>query len=84
MGKLENLAKLRVDSETHQSYQLAAFNDNNKIQRSFKVFIGRENYAFLVWRDMGEEVVLQVQGLLLACSLPPLTSRTKCVLAEAL
>ena len=79
MGKLENLAKLRAESETHRSHQLAAFDDDNIIRRSFKVHVGRENYAFLVWRDSGEEVVLQVQGLLVASSLPPLSSRTKCV-----
>jgi len=79
VGKLENLAMLRAESETHGSFQLAAFDDDNKIRRFFKVLVGRENYAFLVWRDTGEEVVLQVQGLLVACSLPPLSSRSKCV-----
>lgn len=79
MGKLENLAMLRAESATHKSYQLGEFDDDQKIRKSFKVQVGRENYAFLVWRDTGEEVVLQVQGLLMACSLPPLTSRTKCV-----
>ena len=79
MGKLENLATLRAESETHKSYQLGDFDDDQKIRRSFKVQVGRENYAFLVWRDTGEEVVLQVQGLLMACSLPPLSSRTKYV-----
>ena len=70
---------LRAESATHKSYQLGEFDDDQKIRKSFKVQIGRENYAFLVWRDTGEEVVLQVQGLLMACSLPPLSSRTKCV-----
>jgi hypothetical protein len=70
---------LRAASATHKSYQLGEFDDDQKIRKSFKVQVGRENYAFLVWRDTGEEVVLQVQGLLMACSLPPLTSRTKCV-----
>ena len=79
MGKLENLAMLRAESVTHKSYQLGEFDDDQKIRKSFKVQIGCENYAFLVWRDTGEEVVLQVQGLLMACSLPPLSSRTKCV-----
>ena len=79
MGKLENLATLRGESATHKSYQLGEFDDDQKIRRSFKVHVGRENYAFLVWRDTGEEVVLQVQGLLMSCSLPPLSSRTKCV-----
>ncbi|KIM84225.1 hypothetical protein PILCRDRAFT_6500 [Piloderma croceum F 1598] len=77
LGKLENLATLRAESETHKSYQLGDFDDDQKIRRSFKVQVGRENYAFLVWRDTGEEVVLQVQGLLMACSLPPVSSRTK-------
>ena len=79
MGKLENLARLRAESETSQSYQLAAFDDDSKIRRSFKVVVGPENYAFLVWRDSGEEVVLQAQGLLVSCSLPLLSSRTKYV-----
>ena len=79
MGKLENLARLHAESEKYRSYQLAAFDDDSKIRRSFKVLVGQENYAFLVWRDSGEEVVLQVQGLLFSCSLPPLSSRTKCV-----
>jgi hypothetical protein len=79
VGKLENLARLRAESDTYQSYQLAAFDDDSKIRRSFKVVVGPENYAFLVWRDSGEEVVLQVQGMLVSCSLPPLSSKTKYV-----
>ena len=75
MYKLENLATLRSESETHKSYQLAAFDDDQKIRQAFKVHLGRENYAFLVWRDTGEEVVLQVQGLVMACSFPPLLNR---------
>ncbi|KIM83356.1 hypothetical protein PILCRDRAFT_7287 [Piloderma croceum F 1598] len=77
LGKLEDLARLCAESETHGSFQLAAFDDDTKIQKLFKVLVGRENYTFLVWRDTGEEVVLQVQGLLVACSLPPLSSRSK-------
>lgn len=77
MGKLEDLARQRAESETHKSYQLCAFDDDDKIRRAFKIQVGRENYAFLVWRDTGEEVVLQVQGLLMACSLPPLSRRAK-------
>jgi hypothetical protein len=46
VGKLENLARLRAESETYQSYQLAAFDDDSKIRRSFKVLVGQENYAF--------------------------------------
>jgi hypothetical protein len=79
VGKLENLARLRAESQAYRSYQLAAFDDDSKIRRSFKVLVGQENYAFLVWRDSGEEVVLQVQGLLVGCSLPPLTGRSKYV-----
>ena len=79
MTKLENLAKLRAQSETHKSYQLGAFDNDDNIRSAFKVQVGQENYAFLVWRDTGEEVVLQVQGLLMSCSLPPLSNRTKCV-----
>ncbi|KIM71745.1 hypothetical protein PILCRDRAFT_16770 [Piloderma croceum F 1598] len=62
LGKLENLATLRAESETHKSYQLGDFDDDQKIRRSFKVQVGRENYAFLVWRDTGEEVSVTICG----------------------
>jgi hypothetical protein len=74
---LENLGKLRHDSEVRGPCQLSAFNDDAKIRRSFETMIGPENYTFLVWRGTREEVGLDVQGLISSCALPPITNRTR-------
>ena len=76
-GKLENLGKLRHDSEVRGPCQLSAFNDDAKIRRSFDIKVGPENYTFLVWRGSQEEVGLDVQGLMSSCALPPITNRTR-------
>ena len=76
VGKLENLSKVRQESEIHGPCQLSAFNDKAKIQRSFELKAGPENYTFLVWRGTEEEVCLDVQGLIASCALPPISHRT--------
>jgi hypothetical protein len=81
VSKLENLGRLRHDSEVRGSLQLSAFNDDVKIHRSFEVKMGPENYTFLVWRGTQEEVGLDVQGLISSCALPPITNRTRYLLA---
>jgi hypothetical protein len=43
--------------------------------------MGPENYTFLVWRGTQEEVGLDVQGLISSCALPPITNRTRYLLA---
>lgn len=79
MGQLEILGGLRVASNVRGQFQLSAYNDDIKIQNAFKVKKGPENYSFLVWRESEEEVVLDIQGLIAACTLPPITKRTKYV-----
>lgn len=74
---MENLGRLRHDSEVRGSCQLSAFNDDAKIRRSFEIKKGPENYTFLVWRETQEEVGLDVQGLISSCALPPITNRTR-------
>ena len=76
-----NLGRLRHDSDVRGSLQLSAFNDDAKIRQSFEIKIGPENYMFLVWRGTQEEVGLDVQGLILSCALPPITNRTRYLLA---
>ena len=77
VGKLENLSKVRQESEICGPCQLSAFNDKAKIQRSFELKAGPENYTFLVWRGTEEEVCLDVQGLIASCALPPISHRTQ-------
>jgi hypothetical protein len=73
---LEELAALRKGSKSHGQYQLSAFDNDVKIQKLLKVEDGPSGLSFLLWREMNEEVVLQLQGLLLSCALPPITNRT--------
>ena len=72
-GQLEILEGLRATSEVQGQYQLGAFDDEAKIEKMFKVKKGPENYTFLVWRETEEEVVLDIQGLVAAFTLPPVT-----------
>ena len=74
---MENLGRLRHDSEVRGSCQLSAFNDDAKIRWSFEIKIRPENYTFLVWHGTQEEVGLDVQGLISSCALPPITNQTR-------
>lgn len=75
--RLDKLIELRSRSEVRGKYQLNAYNDDARIQRTFKVVSGPEQYSFLVWRDSEEEAVFYVQGLLASCSLPPVFRRSR-------
>ena len=77
VGKLENLSKVQQESEIHGPCQLSAFNNEVKIQRSFELKAGPENYMFLVWRGTEEEVCLDIQGLIASCVLLPIGHRTR-------
>ena len=77
VGKLENLGKLRRESDVRGPFQLSAFDNEAKIQKSFELKRGPENYTFLVWRGTEEEVCLDVQGIVASCALPPISHRTR-------
>ena len=80
VGHLDDLSHLRMGSESRAGFQLCAFDSEEEIQKLLKVTVGPENYSFLVWRDLGEEVVLEMQHLLLSCALPPISSQSRCVM----
>jgi hypothetical protein len=75
--KLEKLGKVRRESDVRGLCQLSGFNDDAKIQKSFELKAGPENYTFLVWRGTEEEVCLDVQGLIASCALPLITCRSR-------
>jgi hypothetical protein len=76
VGELDEFARLRGQSDVQSRVQLAAFDNDEKIRSSFKVKVGPENYCFMVWQDSEEEVVLEVQGLLQSCILPPVRGKS--------
>ena len=70
---------LQKGSKTHGQYQLSAFDNDINIQKQFKMEDGPHGISFLLWRETSKEVVLQLQGLLWLCTLPPITNKTKLV-----
>ena len=68
---LASLCKARVESDVRGRLQLCHYDNDAAIQQHFRV-VNSGTYSMLVWRDSGEEVVLDVQGLIGECLLPPL------------
>ena len=78
-ANLDRLAGMREGSDDRVPYQLSSYDDDGRIRKYFQVKIGPGPYAFLIWKETGEEVVLEVQGLIFSCALPPITNRTRWV-----
>ena len=74
--QLNEFAHLREQSNERSGMQLATFDSDEKIRSSFKIKVGLEKYAFLVWQDTEEEAVFELQGLIQSCALPPIRGKT--------
>jgi hypothetical protein len=68
---LATLFNARTESKVHSKLQLSYYDDDLHIERAFRVQTSG-TYSMLVWRDSGEEVILDVQGIIGQCLLPPL------------
>ncbi|KAF8059048.1 hypothetical protein FPV67DRAFT_1675695 [Lyophyllum atratum] len=74
---LHNWSELRETySEQRRVLQLCQYDDDTKIRDLFEVKKMAGGYRFLQWRDSGDEVVLDVSGLLVSYHLPPITPKS--------
>jgi len=73
---LAMLSSARAGSKICGKLQLSKYDDDAMIEQTFRVETTRR-YSILVWRDSGEEAVLEIQGMLEECLLPPMTRHIK-------
>lgn len=83
-GALDELSTLRQESLARGKYQLSLYDDDDRILQDFEIKAGPGGYHFLVWRDSGDEVLLDVQGFVGESLLPPLPKHIRCVIEGVL
>jgi hypothetical protein len=69
--KLDGFADYRAKVHARRKLQLNQYDNDTSIAVNFRLHQTADNQTILVWRDTGEEVVLDVQGLVAKHSLPP-------------
>ncbi|KAG6875867.1 hypothetical protein C0993_006983 [Termitomyces sp. T159_Od127] len=71
-------------SGARRPYQLAFYNSDEKIRRSFEVKQMPGGFNFLVYRGTTTEAMLDVTGLLIEYNLPPLNLKYHVMTSESL
>ncbi|KAF8058010.1 hypothetical protein FPV67DRAFT_1676827 [Lyophyllum atratum] len=74
---VDRWCNIRETSPEHGAFQLCKYNTLDKVRQEFQVQSKPGGYMFLEWRGTGEEVVLDVSGIIGATVLPPITKYAK-------
>ncbi|KAF8057094.1 hypothetical protein FPV67DRAFT_1453586 [Lyophyllum atratum] len=74
---VDRWCNIRETSPEHGAFQLCKYDTLDKVRQEFQVQSKPGGYMFLEWRGTGEEVVLDVSGIIGATVLPPITKYAK-------
>lgn len=77
VNSLAKWGNTHVQSEACRRLQLCEYDDDAKIRQTFQINTMPGGYAFLVWKDTLEEVVLDVTEFIANYTLPLITKKTK-------